>query len=150
MAEAFLTRLHFPRSTVARRGRPGPQPHVHVRGLLERRRGPAVHRADRAHGLEELFELREADNVGSGLPPETGLVELRRRVTEQLEAHVALTLQGPRDQRRRPHARARSCAQGPEVGRILESLLDQVIADSALNDRPTLLLLAQSMLEADR
>ncbi len=36
-------------------------------------------------------------------------------------------------------------AQGPILGRILEALLERVIADPALNDRPTLLLLARSL-----
>ena len=35
---------------------------------LGRRRGPAVHRQGRAGALDELFALREADNVGSGVP----------------------------------------------------------------------------------
>jgi tRNA nucleotidyltransferase (CCA-adding enzyme) len=41
-------------------------------------------------------------------------------------------------------------AQGPLLGRILEELLERVIVDPALNDRPTLLLLAQGMLTDDR
>jgi len=39
---------------------------------------------------------------------------------------------------------------GPRLGRILEALLDRVIAEPHLNDRPTLLLLAESMLTEDR
>ena len=39
---------------------------------------------------------------------------------------------------------------GPLLGRILDDLLERVIADPALNERPTLLLLAQSMLTEDR
>ena len=35
---------------------------------------------------------------------------------------------------------------GPALGRILDELLERVIADPGLNDRPTLLLLAQAML----
>ena len=41
-------------------------------------------------------------------------------------------------------------AQGPRLGRILDELLDRVIADPKLNDRATLLLLAESMLADDR
>ena len=40
--------------------------------------------------------------------------------------------------------------EGPRLGRILDALLEQVIVDPALNDRPTLLLLAQSMQTDDR
>ena len=34
--------------------------------------------------------------------------------------------------------------QGPQLGRILDELLEKVIVDPALNDRATLLLLARS------
>ncbi len=40
-------------------------------------------------------------------------------------------------------------AEGPRLGRILDDLVEQVIADPALNDRPTLLLLAQAALADD-
>jgi hypothetical protein len=100
------------------------------------------------HALDELFELREADNVGSGIPRDAGLTELRRRVTEQLEAHVALTLRDLAINGDDLMAEL-GLPAGPELGRILESLLDQVLADSTRNDRPTLLLLAQSMTGAE-
>ena len=35
---------------------------------------------------------------------------------------------------------------GPHLGRILDDLLERVVEDPALNDRPSLLLLARSML----
>ena len=45
--------------------------------------------------LEELLELREADNVGSGLPAEAGrLAELRARVAAELAAEVVLDRRG--------------------------------------------------------
>ena len=101
------------------------------------------------HEIEELFELREADNVGSGLPRDAGsLPELRRRVTEQIEAKVPLTRSdlavNGNDLMTELHVPG-----GPELGRILDDLLDRVLIDSNLNDRPTLLMLAQAML-ADR
>ena len=98
------------------------------------------------HALEELFELREADSVGSGLPADSfGLTELRRRVAEQLEAQVALdradlAINGD------DLIAEFGLAPGPAIGLILDQLLDRVIADPGLNDRPTLLVLAQSML----
>lgn len=101
------------------------------------------------HALEGLFELREADNVGSGLPRDDGqLVELRRRVIEQLEAQVPLTrsdlaVNGD------DLMSELGLPAGPELGRVLDHLLDRVLVDSELNDRPTLLLLAQG-LQADR
>ena len=100
--------------------------------------------------LEELLELREADNVGSGLPAEAGrLAQLRARVAAELAAEVVLD--------RRSLAidgndliTELGLEEGPRLGRILDALLEQVIADPALNDRPTLLLLAQSMQTEDR
>ena len=38
---------------------------------------------------------------------------------------------------------------GPHLGRILDALLERVIADPKQNDRATLLLLAESMLTQD-
>ena len=98
------------------------------------------------HALEELFELREADSAGSGLPADSfGLTELRRRVVEQLEAQVALdranlVINGD------DLIAEFGLTPGPAIGLILDELLDRVIADPDLNDRPTLLVLAQSML----
>ena len=101
------------------------------------------------HELEELFELREADNVGSGLPRDAGrLGELRRRVTEQLEARVALSRADLAIDGNDLMAEL-GLEPGPALGRLLDDLLDRVLADSDLNDRPTLLMLAQGML-ADR
>jgi poly(A) polymerase/tRNA nucleotidyltransferase (CCA-adding enzyme) len=96
--------------------------------------------------LEDLFELREADNVGSGAPRDAGwLPELRRRVTEQLEADVALTLSDLAVNGDDLKAEL-GIAPGPELGRMLDDLLDRVLVDSELNDRPTLLMLARGML----
>ena len=40
--------------------------------------------------------------------------------------------------------------QGPRLGRILDELLERVIVEPKLNERATLLLLAESMLADDR
>jgi putative nucleotidyltransferase with HDIG domain len=101
------------------------------------------------HALEELFELRAADNVGSGLlglSPD--LVELRRRVEEQLEARVALDL-GDLAVNGDDLIDELGLEPGPTIGIVLDGLLERVIADPELNDRPTLLLLAQAMLESE-
>ena len=97
--------------------------------------------------LEELLALREADNVGSGLPAEAGrLAELRARVAAELAAEVVLDRGGLAIDGDDLMAEL-GLEQGPRLGRILDALLEQVIADPALNDRPTLLLLAQAMLD---
>ena len=100
--------------------------------------------------LDDLLALREADNVGSGLPASAGRVdELRARIATELAAEAVLHRSGLAvdgsdliDEL--------DLAQGPLLGRILDELLERVIADPALNDRPTLLLLAQAMLTEDR
>jgi tRNA nucleotidyltransferase (CCA-adding enzyme) len=95
--------------------------------------------------LDELFALRAADNVGSGVEPDgTGLAELRRRVEEQLAADAAvdrsdLAIDGD------DLIAELGVKGGPGIGRILAELLDRVVVDPALNDRPTLLLLARAL-----
>ncbi len=96
--------------------------------------------------IDELLALRAADNVGSGLPPDAGrLEELRTRVAAALAEGVVLD-------RRDLAIDGRDLMQeldlrpGPRLGRILDTLLERAQADPAINDRPTLLLLAQGML----
>ena len=96
--------------------------------------------------IDELFDLRAADNVGSGLPADAGrLAEIRGRVAEALAEGVVLD--------RRDLAvdgadlmQELGIEQGPRLGRMLDAMLDRVQADPALNDRPSLLLIAQAML----
>ena len=99
--------------------------------------------------LDELLSLREADNVGSGLAAGAGrLDELRERIAAELAAEVVLDRHGLAIDGADLMTEL-GLEQGPLLGRILEALLDRVINDPGLNDRPTLLLLAQGML-ADR
>jgi tRNA nucleotidyltransferase (CCA-adding enzyme) len=99
--------------------------------------------------LDELFELRAADNVGSGVPSDAaGLAELRRRVAEQLAADVALDRAGLVVDGDDLIAEL-GLRPGPAVGRVLNELVERVIADPGLNDRPTLLLLARSLVEVE-
>jgi tRNA nucleotidyltransferase (CCA-adding enzyme) len=95
--------------------------------------------------LADLFALREADNIGSGHGPTAGrLDELRERIDAQLAANVALDLSGlavdgddlMSELGLRP---------GPSVGRLLDGLLERVIADPRLNRRDTLIRLARAM-----
>jgi hypothetical protein len=96
--------------------------------------------------IEELFELREADNIGSGVPADAGLLdELRVRVQEQIRAEAVLDLRGLAIDGSDLIAEL-GMSPGPTLGRVLDDLLERVIADPALNDRPTLLLLAQASL----
>ena len=104
-----------------------------------------IRRVGRAE-LEDLFALRAADSVGSGLAADAGgLDELRARVHEQLAASAVLDRGGlaiDGDDLMRDLG----LPQGPTLGRVLDRLLERVIADPAVNDRPTLLLLAEELL----
>jgi tRNA nucleotidyltransferase (CCA-adding enzyme) len=96
--------------------------------------------------LEDLFALRAADNVGSGIDADShGLDELRSRVREQLAAEVALDLRQLAVDGDDLMAEL-GLPAGPTLGRILDALLERVVSDPAANDRATLLLLAESML----
>ena len=100
--------------------------------------------------VADLFDLRIADNLGNGL--KTGfphyLGELTDRITRVIEAQEALSV--------RDLAvdggdvmRELGLPPGPEVGRILERLLEEVIEDPALNDRNRLLRRMQQGLPID-
>jgi tRNA nucleotidyltransferase (CCA-adding enzyme) len=104
-----------------------------------------IRRVGRA-GLADLFALREADSVGSGIEPDAGgLAALRARVEAQLAADVPLE-RGRLAVDGDDLMAQLGVPQGPTLGRILDRLLDRVIADPGLNDRPTLLLLAEELL----
>ena len=100
--------------------------------------------------LDEILALREADNVGSGLPAEAGwLGELRARIAVQLAAEVVLDRRGLAVDGADLIAEL-GLGQGPLLGRILDELVERVITDPSLNERPTLLLIAQAALTEDR
>ena len=149
IAERLLDRLRFPRVATERV--------VHlVRSHMfnyEPGWGDAgsrrfIQRA-RTDSIDDLFALREADNVGSGLAADADdLADLRRRVETELASAVVLDRS-----RLAVHGddlmADLELPAGPHLGAILDALLDRVIADPKLNDRATLLLLAESMLAED-
>ena len=95
--------------------------------------------------IEQLFMLREADNVGSGVARDAeDLGELRTRVAAELAAgpildRSALAVDGS------DLMAELGLAEGPDLGRILADLFDRVVDDPRLNDRPTLMLLARDL-----
>jgi putative nucleotidyltransferase with HDIG domain len=99
--------------------------------------------------IDDLFALREADNIGSGLPAEAGGLDvLRARVATELEGQLVL------DRSRleidgRDLIEELGLRQGPQLGRILDELVEKVIVDPSLNDRATLLMLARSRVADD-
>jgi putative nucleotidyltransferase with HDIG domain len=146
LADEFLRRLRFPRSTTERVVHLVSQ---HMFDYAPTWSDAAVRRfiaRTSRQALEELFELREADNVGSGIAIDAnGLDELQARVAGQLAAEVVidradLAVNGD------DLIGELGLAQGPRLGAVLDRLLDAVVEDPALNDRPTLLLLAQAEL----
>ncbi len=104
-----------------------------------------IKRVGREH-VDALFALRRADDIGSGMDPDDpDLVAYRARVDEQIAAEAALDRFALRIDGH-DLIRELGLQPGPTLGHILDSLVDLVIADPALNDRGTLMLLAQGML----
>jgi tRNA nucleotidyltransferase (CCA-adding enzyme) len=149
MAQAALDRFHMPRAVIERVV-------LLVRNHMftyEPEWGDSgVRRFIQRVGLEaidDLFALREADNVGSGVALDAhDLGHLRARVEAEIAASVVLDRS-----RLAIHGddliADLGLSAGPRLGRILDKLLDRVIADPKLNDRATLLLLAEAMQAED-
>jgi len=145
-ATALLRRLRYPKAVIDRVG------HLvrHHMFTVDPTYGDAAIRRFIARigipALDELFALREADDVGSGMPPgDPQLVAFRARVQAELLARHALDRNALKVDGN-DLIEELGLEPGPRLGHVLDELLDRVIADPALNDRPTLLLLAQSML----
>jgi tRNA nucleotidyltransferase (CCA-adding enzyme) len=150
LTRAFLDRLHEPRAVTER------VTHLvrnHMFGYEQTWSDAAVRRFIGKVGpdaIDELFALREADNVGSGLPRSAGdLDELRARIAAELaEGPVldrsALAIDGD------DLMAELGLEPGPGLGRVLDALLERVIEDKSLNTAPTLLLLARQLVTDDR
>ncbi|MBI2762146.1 MAG: HD domain-containing protein [Chloroflexi bacterium] len=150
LALAFLVQLKFPRAVTDR------VTHLvrnHMFTYGEGWSDSGVRRFIRRIGREALtplFDLREADNEGSGMARSShGLDELRRRIDDLLARPVVLEREDLAIDGSDLIAEL-GLEPGPVLGRILDELLEQAITDPAINDRPTLMLMAQSMLTEDR
>jgi putative nucleotidyltransferase with HDIG domain len=146
LAEAFLEGLHMPKAVTERV--------VHLVRQHMFTYDPdwgdaGVRRFIKRVGrdsLEDLFALRAADNIGSGIPADAGHdAELRERVHAQLAASAVLDRTGLAIDGGDLMTEL-GIPQGPTLGRILDRLTEQVIGDPSRNDRATLMLLAASML----
>jgi putative nucleotidyltransferase with HDIG domain len=149
-ARAMLDRLHEPRVVIERVGHLVRQ---HMFRYEPSWSDAAVRRfigKVRPDAIDELFALREADNAGSGVDRAAdGLDELRARVAAELDAgpvldRSALAIDGE------DLMAELGLEPGPGLGRVLEALLERVIEDPALNEAPTLLLLARELAADDR
>jgi len=111
--------------------------------------GSAVRRFIRKVGLEvipDLFALRRADNIGSGVraPRMYALEDLWARVQEEIERSAAFS----------PHdlaidgndvMRELALSPGPAVGRVIAAVFERVLDDPDLNDRERLLALVREI-----
>jgi poly(A) polymerase/tRNA nucleotidyltransferase (CCA-adding enzyme) len=149
LAETWLTTLHAPRFLT---GATVNLVRHHMFAYDADWTDAAVRRFIRrcgASAIEDLLDLRAADNVGSGLAPDAdGLESLRARCREQLEARVALDLAGLAVNGG-DLMEALEIPAGPAVGRLLDRLLEMVLVDPMLNDRSRLLTLARELAAAD-
>jgi poly(A) polymerase/tRNA nucleotidyltransferase (CCA-adding enzyme) len=93
--------------------------------------------------LEDLYALRRADNLASGVrePAGGGLAELQRRTARALAADPMSPRQLAIDGG--DLVRELGLRPGPLVGRLLDELMEAVIEDPGLNRRETLLAMAR-------
>ena len=150
MARKLLERLHEPRIVTERVA------HLVRQHMFKYESGwsdSAVRRFIGKVGrdvVDELFALREADNIGSGVAPTAdGLDELRARIAAELASgpvldRYALAIDG------NDLIVEFGLKPGPHLGQILDALVERVIEDPALNDAPALLMLARDLVTADR
>ena len=111
--------------------------------------GSAVRRFIRKVGLEvipDLFALRRADNIGSGVrtPRMYALGDLWTRVQEEIERSTAFS---PRDLEvdGTDVMRELGIAPGPDVGRVIAAVFERVLDDPDLNTRERLLPLIREI-----
>jgi tRNA nucleotidyltransferase/poly(A) polymerase len=102
-----------------------------------------MRRIGSSRALADLFALRRADTAASAGPDvrDTAAAELEARVAALREAAVLSVRELAVDGH--DLMRELDLAPGPEVGRILDRLLEAVLDDPSRNDRPTLLRLAR-------
>jgi len=146
MVEAILRRLHVPRVEVAR-GRLLVRHHMFAYG--GEWTDAAVRRFIRRVGapsLADLFALRRADDVASGVeePQRGGLDELRARVGVELATSPLSA--GQLAVRGDDLIDELGVRPGPIVGRLLAELLEAVLENPAMNERDALLALARASL----
>ena len=104
----------------------------------------------RLPAIDDLLSLREADNVGSGLSRDAGdLPELRGRIGTETQAGLvldrnALAVDGD------DLMKELGLPPGPELGRLIDRLVERVISDPALNDRETLMDIARTETLTDK
>jgi putative nucleotidyltransferase with HDIG domain len=146
LAEAFLDRLHAPKSLA--------EPVVHLVRQHMFRYEPnwsdsAIRRflgKVRPEAVDDLFALREADNVGSGVAADADdLPVLRSRIAAELASGPLLDRSGLAVDGSDLIAEL-GLSEGPELGRLIDALFERVVEDPRLNDRSQLIGLARDLL----
>ena len=139
LASGLLTRLAFPRrevDDVARLIR------LHMFNYQPAWTNAAIRRFIRRAGIElvgDLIDLRQADNIGSGQAPDADESnQLRRRVADQLAAGVPLGL-ADLAVNGDDLTTELGLPPGPLIGRLLDRLLESVVADPERNSPARLL-----------
>ncbi len=146
IARRILRRWKFPKDTVAG------VTHLirhHMFWYQTEWSGSAVRRFVRKVGLEnipDLFELRRADNVGSGArsPRMYALEDLWNRVQDEIHRSTAFS---PRDLAidGTDVMAALGIPPGPAVGRVIAALFERVLDNPDLNTRESLLTIAREL-----
>ena len=139
----ILRRWKFPKDTIAR------VTHLirhHMFWYQTEWSGSAVRRFVRKVGLEnipDLFELRRADNIGSGArsPRMYALEDLWTRVQDEIHRSTAFS---PRDLAidGTDVMAELGLTPGPAVGRVIAALFERVLDDPDLNTRESLVAIA--------
>lgn len=146
LAAAFLRRLRYPRTAADEVVHLVRHHMFHADPTLS---DAAIRRFIKRIGagnLDELFALRTADDIGSGSEPDDpASLAFRARIDAELEAAAALDRYALAIDGEDLMAEL-GLVPGPRLGRLIDALVEQVIADPALNERGSLLLIAQGML----
>ncbi|HEU0242708.1 MAG TPA: HD domain-containing protein [Candidatus Limnocylindrales bacterium] len=146
LARELLRRLRYPRASAEAVEQ---LIHHHMFTVEPDASDAAIRRFIRRIGRDEIdaqFALRRADDIGSGLPADDpALAAFRSRIDAEIAAEAALDRYALKIDGN-DLMRELGLAPGPRLGRILDELVERVIADPGLNEPPTLLLLAQGML----
>ncbi len=146
LSEAILARLHAPRVLQDRVA------HLvanHMFSYQPNWSDAAVRRFIRKIGtgaVDDLLDLRAADNVGSGLPGDAGgIEELRARIAKERAGRLVLH-RGQLAVDGRDLMAELGLRPGKQLGRILDELTERVVAEPALNEREVLMDMARDLM----
>jgi hypothetical protein len=142
MAKKIMERLRFSKRD---RDYVGHLVYHHMFGYTDEWTDAAVRRFIRKVGrafVEDLFELRIADTIGSGRPRAfpVYLEKLKRRIDKELAGQDAFSVKDLAVGGEAVMERL-EIAPGPEVGNALNFLLERVLDEPTLNRREKLLKL---------